>query len=215
MSANMTATPACRSPDHISARPEDLPSADRRHGGVRHTARRSPSTRSLRRPCWLSASSMFTRSRTATAGFTVPHPPCAGASAGSIRPGVVFPVSAAILERIDDYRRGAGGVFTAPLAADRVGADEDGNVSVLNDTADFYRFFDATPHAEFLYGCVEKTIDEDLPRETDFLRRYDRFRERDSDHRRYARTTIDLLFRFLQQNEGRLSRRAATMRSRS
>ena len=34
-----------------------------------------------------------------------------------------------------------------------------------------------TSHAEFLYACVEKTINEDLPRETEFLRRYDRFRD--------------------------------------
>ena len=50
------------------------------------------------------------------------------------------------------------------------------NVQVLNDTGDFYRFFDATPHAEFLYGCVQRTIEQDLPHETAFLRRYDRFR---------------------------------------
>ena len=31
------------------------------------------------------------------------------------------------------------------------------NVRVLNDTADFYCFFDATPHAEFLYACVRQT----------------------------------------------------------
>jgi hypothetical protein len=29
---------------------------------------------------------------------------------------------------------------------------------VLNDTAGFYRFFDATAQAEFLYGCVKHTI---------------------------------------------------------
>ncbi len=33
----------------------------------------------------------------------------------------------------------------------------------LNDTGDFYRYFDATAHAEFLYACVRKTIEEDLP----------------------------------------------------
>ena len=38
--------------------------------------------------------------------------------------GVVFPVSAAILERIDDYRARAGGLFTAAVAADPVGADQ-------------------------------------------------------------------------------------------
>ena len=56
-----------------------------------------------------------------------------------------------------------------------MGADAGNNVHVLNDTGDFYRFFDATPHAEFLYGCVQKTIEEDLPAETRFLQRYDDF----------------------------------------
>jgi hypothetical protein len=41
----------------------------------------------------------------------------------------------------------------------------EGNVRGLNDTADYYRYFDATAHAEFLYGCVEETVDEDLPQE--------------------------------------------------
>jgi len=31
---------------------------------------------------------------------------------------------------------------------------EDGNVQVLNDSGDLYRFFDATPHAEFLYDTA-------------------------------------------------------------
>jgi hypothetical protein len=40
-----------------------------------------------------------------------------------------------------------------------------------------YRFFDATPHAEFLYGCVQRTVERDLPEGTTFLRRYDSFRQ--------------------------------------
>ena len=84
----------------------------------------------------------------------------------------------------------------------------DGNVNVLNDTADFYRFFDATPQAEFLYACVKQTIEEDLPRETEFLKRYDQFRARLEAMVDMPERTIDLLFRFLHQNGGRLSRRA-------
>lgn len=121
--------------------------------------------------------------------------------------GVVFPVSAAILERIDDYRRVLEEYSRRLLPLIEWEPTRDGNVRVLNDTADFYRFFDATPHAEFLYGCVEKTINEDLPRETDFLRRYDRFRGEIQTIVDMPDTTIDLLFRFLRQNDGRLSRR--------
>ena len=83
-----------------------------------------------------------------------------------------------------------------------------GNVEVLNDTGDFYRFFDATPHAEFLYACVAKTIEEDLPNETNYLRRYDIFRAEIDAMIDMPDKTINLLFRMLRQNGGRLSQRA-------
>jgi hypothetical protein len=122
--------------------------------------------------------------------------------------GVVFPVSAAILEKIDEYERVLKDYSDRLLPVIEWEPTQTHNVRVVNNTADFYRFFDATPHAEFLYECVRKTIEEDLPEETDFLRRYDQFMVGiegivDMPHR-----TIDLLFRFLQQNDGRLSQRA-------
>src|SRR6202034_4292142 len=63
--------------------------------------------------------------------------------------GIVFPISASILERLDDYRAVLEDYSRRllPVIDWRPG---DGNVEVLNETADFYRFFDATPHAEFL-----------------------------------------------------------------
>src|SRR6202035_3660629 len=75
---------------------------------------------------------------------------------------------------------------------------------------DFYRYFDATPHAEFLYACVQKTIEEDLPAETRFLQRYDDFRRQVEAFLDMPERLIDLLFRFLSQNAGRLSQRART-----
>lgn len=123
-------------------------------------------------------------------------------------PGVVFPVSAAILERIDEYRNILESYSERLLPLIHWEATESFNVRVLNDTVDFYRFFDATPHAEFLYRCVQKTIDEDLPNETAFLQNYDTFRRRVEGMIDMPERTVDLLFRFLQQNEGRLSKRA-------
>ena len=122
--------------------------------------------------------------------------------------GVVFPVSSAILENIDTYRKTLEDYSKRLLPVIEWEATADGNVEVRNDTADFYRFFDATPHAEFLYGCVRKTIDEDLPREIEFLRRYDRFGAIVETVADMPERTIDLLFRFLHQNHGSLSKRA-------
>ena len=122
--------------------------------------------------------------------------------------GVVFPVSSAILESIDGYRAVLEDYSRRQLPVIEWEPTVDGNVKVDNDTADFYRFFDATPHAEFLYECVRKTVEEDLPREMEFLGRYDRFRTVVETVADMPNRTIDLLFRFLRQNGGSLSKRA-------
>lgn len=130
------------------------------------------------------------------------------AECGFNPPGVVFPVSAAILERSEEYRAVLEDYSARLLPVIEWRATERGNVEVLNDTDDFYRYFDATPQAEFLFGCVQKTIEEDLPQEAAFLRRYDAFRNRLGDIVDMPDRLTDLLFRFLDQNGGRLSRRA-------
>ena len=47
------------------------------------------------------------------------------------------------------------------------------NVEVTNDTADLYKYYDCTENAEFLYDCVRQTVEIDLPREIDYLKRHD------------------------------------------
>lgn len=123
-------------------------------------------------------------------------------------PGVVFPVSSAILNRIDDYRRVLELFSRRVLPVIRWLPTDQGNVQVLNDTGDFYRFFDMTAQAEFLYACVQQTIEHDLPVETSFLRRYDKFRAGVGNLIDMPHQTIDLLFRMLKQNGGKLSQRA-------
>jgi hypothetical protein len=123
-------------------------------------------------------------------------------------PGVVFPISAAILEQIEQYRQTLESYSQRLLPLIEWEPTEKFNIQVLNDTDDFYRFFDATPHAEFLYACVEKTVEHDLPNETAFLRRYDEFRIEVEAIIDMPERTIDLLFRFLHQNGGHLSNRA-------
>jgi hypothetical protein len=55
---------------------------------------------------------------------------------------------------------------------------------------------------------VQKTALEDLPEETNYLRRYDAFRARIEAIVETPDHTIDLLFHMLRQNEGKLSKRA-------
>ncbi|MBW8310290.1 MAG: Fic family protein [Candidatus Paracaedibacteraceae bacterium] len=123
-------------------------------------------------------------------------------------PGLIFPISAAILERIDDYRTVLESYSQRLLPLIDWEPTVSMNVHVSNDTADFYRYFDATPQAEFLYACVEKTIQVDLPEEIDFLQRYDAFKQRVTAFLELPSSKLDLLFNFLKQNEGTLSKRA-------
>lgn len=123
-------------------------------------------------------------------------------------PGLSFPVSAVILRLIDAYRCVLETHSRPILPLIEWEPTRDGNLRILNDTGDFYRYFDATPHAEFLYCCVEATIEEDLPKETGFLTAYDRFTARIREIVDMPNTKMDLLFRFLHQNAGVLSNRA-------
>jgi Fic family protein len=194
-------------PDHISARPEDLPSLV---GGLFEFDQAVDS-----------GFDAVIAAAVLAFGFVYIHPFQDGngrihrylihhvlARHGFNPPGVVFPISATILDRIEEYRVVLEDYSRRLLPLIEWEATVEGNVLVHNETADFYRFFDATPQAEFLYDCVRKTIEKDLPRETDFLARYDQFRSKIEAIVDMPERTLDLLFRFLRQNGGRLSKRA-------
>jgi hypothetical protein len=122
--------------------------------------------------------------------------------------GVHFPVSSAILDRITEYKGVLESYSGRLLPCVQWEATTKNNVKVLNDTGDFYRFFDATPHAEFLYECVRQTIEQDLPNETTFLRDFDAFRAGIENMIDMPERTLNNLFGFLRQNDGKLSKRA-------
>lgn len=122
--------------------------------------------------------------------------------------GIVFPVSAVMLREIVEYRKTLETYSKPLLPLIDWRPTAEGNVEVLNDTASWYRYFDATPHAEYIYRCVETTIETDLPAEVDYLRAFDWFTDRVSGIVDMPRKTLDLLHRFLRQNNGVLSERA-------
>jgi hypothetical protein len=121
-------------------------------------------------------------------------------------PGMVFPVSPVMLDRIEDYRDTLR-AHSGPLMTFidwRPTAKR--NVEVLDDTGDLYRYFDCTQNAEFLYGCVERAIDRDLPREIDYLSRHDAALERVRDTVEMPDRLAEDLIAFVRQNGGWLSR---------
>jgi hypothetical protein len=194
-------------PDHVSARPEDLDSL--MEGLVAFDQSASGGLD----PVLAAAVLSF--------GFVYIHPFTDGngrihrylmhhvlARRGFNPPGIHFPVSAAILARIDEYREVLESYSRRLLPHIRWEPTPDGNVRGYNDTADFYRFFDATPHAEFLYACVRQTIEEDLPNETSCLERFDRFRAGVEAIADMPDRMLNNLLGFLRRNGGQLSNRA-------
>ena len=85
-----------------------------------------------------------------------------------------------------------------------------GNHEVLNDTAEFYRYFDPTSHAEFLYECVQQAVQHDLVEEVALLRAHDAFVTGVDALFDMPQAKVELLWRFLHQNQGKLSNRART-----
>jgi hypothetical protein len=122
--------------------------------------------------------------------------------------GVIFPVSASILDHINDYKIVLES-YSHPLL-DHIQWKEtvDHNVDVLNETIDFYRYFDATKQAEFLYDCVEDTLDRVIPNEVTFFQNYDAFKRYLDNTYEMPDTMVALLVRFLEQGNGALSKRA-------
>ena len=122
-------------------------------------------------------------------------------------PGLVFPISAVILRHIERYRAVLESYSAPLLPLIDWRATDSGNVEVLNDTADYYRYFDVTSHAAFLYDCVEQTIVHDLPQEVRFLQAFDAFSQAVQQVVDMPMAKVELLHKFLEQNEGRLSQR--------
>ena len=122
--------------------------------------------------------------------------------------GIIFPVSASILDYIEDYKK-ALEAYSLPLL-DFIKWEEtkDHNVEVLNKTIDYYRYYDATVQAEFLYDCVFDTIEHIIPQELAFITHYDEFKKIIDDKFEMPDRLVALLVRFLSQNNGSLSKRA-------
>jgi len=195
-------------PDHISARPQDL--RDLLDGIIEYDSR---SLTGGADPVSAAAAIAF--------GFLYVHPFADGngrlhrwlihhvlATAGYNPAGIVFPVSAAILRRIDEYRTVLESFSASVLPLIEWRTTPNKNVDVLNDTANYYRYFDATAHAEFLSSCVAQTLEEDPPAEIRFLHAFDKFSSAVKEIVEMPDREIELLRSFLAQGDGLLSTRA-------
>jgi hypothetical protein len=120
---------------------------------------------------------------------------------------IMFPVSAVMLKRRDDYDASLE-AFSKPLMSlVDYELNEQGRMTVHNDTVDFYRYIDLTPQAEALFDFIRETIEVELVEELRFLVKYDATKQAIQDVVDMPDRLIDLFIRGCLQNKGRLSKR--------
>jgi hypothetical protein len=119
--------------------------------------------------------------------------------------GVIFPVSAVMLQRRNEYDEALES-FSVPLMR-LIDYDEgdDGVVTVKNETAHLYRYFDATPMAEALYGWVEQTVRNELRRELQLTVAFRELRQEIGSIVDLPDRQANLFVKLCLQNSGRLS----------
>jgi hypothetical protein len=195
-------------PDHISAKFEDL---DTLMAGWIQTQK--VLSQSRMDPVLVAAKISF--------GFVFIHPFVDGngrlhryiihhilSQTGYTEQGIIFPVSASILTHIKDYAKTLESYSHSILNFIDWKPSENNNVEILNDTIDYYRYFDATAQAEFLFYCVNDTLVNIIPEEVEYLKKYDTFKQFLDNRYEMPDNMVSLLVGFLEQGNGQLSKRA-------
>jgi hypothetical protein len=124
------------------------------------------------------------------------------ATAGFTPQGVILPVSAVILADLQRYEEVLRHFSQAVMA--RTEYVPDGAAAQGNDAA-YFRYFDATEQAQYLYYALDRTVSHELPQEIDFLLGFDRARAVLNTLADWPAHSADLFIRVVHQNEGRLS----------
>ncbi len=121
--------------------------------------------------------------------------------------GVIFPISVAIVrdlsaydDTLEKFSKPLLGLIEWRLLSEQA---PEQRLEVSGDTADFYRYFDATPQAEYLYDRVAETIRTDLAEELDFLGAYDRAYKAVREVVDMPNKKVSLFVRLCMQNGGR------------
>ncbi|MEI8194066.1 MAG: Fic family protein [Flavobacteriia bacterium] len=195
-------------PDHISAKYEDL---EQLMAGWIQTQK--VLTESRMDPVLVAAKIAF--------GFVFIHPFVDGngrlhryiihhilSQTGYTEQGIIFPISASILTHIKDYAKTLESYSHPILNFIEWKASENNNVEIFNDTIDYYRYFDATAQAEFLFYCVNDTLVNIIPDEVEYLKKYDSFKQFLDYRYEMPDNMISLIVGFLEQGNGTLSLRS-------
>ena len=120
---------------------------------------------------------------------------------------MIVPVSAAMLNRPDDYDASLEAFSRQLMPLVDYTLEDGGRLTVRNETTPWYRFMDLTAQAEALFRFLAYTIDAELAPELAFLARYDDGKAAIQEVVDMPDRRIDLFIRLCLQNHGKLSER--------
>jgi hypothetical protein len=124
--------------------------------------------------------------------------------AGFTPKGIILPVSAVIVANLDRYKS-ALEAFSRPLR-DRTSYNPDvPDASATGNDSIYFRYFDATQQASFLFDALERTVEHDLPEEVSFLVGFDRARQALNALADWPSHTLETFIHVVHQNNDQLS----------
>jgi hypothetical protein len=125
-------------------------------------------------------------------------------TAGFTPKGIILPVSAVILANLDRYKDTLESFSRRVL--ERTSYDPAvPNVPATGNDAVYFRYFDATEQASFLYDALERTVTHDLDQEISFLLGFDRAQAALSSIADWPGHSLEHFIRVVRQNNGTLS----------
>ena len=126
-------------------------------------------------------------------------------------PGIIFPVSAVMLQNINEYDHILE-LFSKPLLNEvtNYNLSNDGSLTVNQPTLNYYKYIDYTKMAEYLFECIDNTMHEHFEKEIEFLLNYDKTKREIQAVIDMPDRLIDLFIKFAIQNHGILGQQKRT-----
>ncbi len=122
-------------------------------------------------------------------------------------PGLIFPVSATMLKQILKYNEMLENFSRELMKRVDYDLNTDGELTVKNNTAQYYRYLDLTNQSERLYEFVRDTVDQELRVELEFLDIFERSRKKIREIVDLPDRKLDLFVRLCFEGNGSISGR--------
>lgn len=119
---------------------------------------------------------------------------------------IIFPVSAVMLQKMHEYDRVLE-TYSKPIMNNITDYNltDEGILTVKQKTKNYYQYVDFTIFAEYLFECIEDTLQNHYEKEIEFLLNYDKTKNQIQSVVDMPDKFIDLFINFVIQNQGELS----------